>query len=154
MKFAVLASVRPLLTYSCPLAPTLPAMVTASSEPEEPFSALASLLVMVPLLITPLSELSPPAPKVAAPMSSVPPPRFSLPVMLKLPALRLILPLMSPNVKLLALPLLLPRLITPPLCVMVPALLNVRGRTSSVPVVAPIPPPAPTLMRLVWIDWV
>ena len=69
--------------------------------------------------------------------------------MLKLPALRLILPLMSPSVKLLALPLLLPRLITPPLCVIAPALLNARGRTSSVPLVAPIPAPALTLMRLV-----
>ena len=69
-------------------------MVMPSSEPLELFKSVPSLLTIVPLTRVPVSEERPPVPKAPAePMSSVPPPRFRVPVRLTvLPAARVKLP--------------------------------------------------------------
>ena len=151
-----LAKVRLLSTKKYPLAPivsVLPPSVTPFKIPAEPFSRVPSVLTTVPFLRVPeLIAVSPPVPNVAAPMSSVPPPRSTVPVRLKMPPVRTILPLMSATgiAVALVLPLPLPRLNTPPVCAMVPALLNVVGRTSSVPAEALIVPPALLVKLVFW----
>ena len=93
LKVVPLASVRPLLTNKVPLSPrVVPPTVTASSVALLLLRLVVSLLVIVPFLSVPLTDVNPPVPKVGAPILSEPAARSSVPVMLKLPAVRLIVP--------------------------------------------------------------
>ena len=105
---------------------------------------MPSPLTKVPFLMVPelIEERPPVLNRPAEPMSSVVVPRSSVPVRLKMPPVRTILPLMSATGMAPLVVLLLPKLRTPPVCAMVPALLNVMGRTSKVPAEALIVPPA------------
>ena len=71
--------------------------MTASSVALLLLRLVVSLLVIVPFLIVPLTDVKPPVPKVGAPMFSEPVARSSVPLILKSPALRLIVP-SEPNV--------------------------------------------------------
>ena len=88
-----MASVRPLEMLSEPPVRTrLLPTVTASSVALLLLRLVVSLLVIVPFLSVPLTDVRPPVPKVGAPILREPAARSSVPVMLKLPAVRLIVP--------------------------------------------------------------
>ena len=138
------ARVRLLITFRLPLParpsvklPAAPTVTLSKVEAPTSVSSVPSPDLMVPFFTVPvLSELRPPVPNAAVPMSSVPlPPKSTVPVRLSVPPVRLILPATT------LAPVNVPsRLMVPPLWLIVPLLLQLVALMVKVPALAPTVP--------------